>query len=172
MPLTKNLLAVVLFAGFTHAAQAAQPAPASAQRLEAVAQRGAHVMPFDLERTQHRFTKGPLGGHQSVEVKDPNDLEQIKLIRAHLAKIAKEFEQGQFIAPAAIHGSQMPGLRELSAAGPGELKIRWRKLPLGAKIDYQSQKPELVAALHQWFDAQVSDHGHHAKAGHGHQHGH
>ena len=34
------------------------------------------------------------------------------------------------------------------------------------EIVYRSDEPRLVAALHQWFDAQLSDHGHDAMAGH------
>jgi sulfite exporter TauE/SafE/copper chaperone CopZ len=38
--------------------------PAGPARLDEVAQRGARVMPFDLEKTTHVFTKTPEGGHQ------------------------------------------------------------------------------------------------------------
>ena len=38
-------------------------APASPDRLEDVAVRGASVMPFDLERSTHIFQKPPLAGY-------------------------------------------------------------------------------------------------------------
>ncbi len=56
----------------------------------------------------------------------------------------------------------MPGLEELEA-GAEEMDIRYSDLPDGAKIEYESGDPTLVAALHDWFDAQVSDHGNHAE---------
>ncbi|CAN0625949.1 protein of unknown function [Burkholderia multivorans] len=60
----------------------------------------------------------------------------------------------------------MPGLALLRVAQPGELKIRYRDLPNGGEIAYRTDKPCLVTALHQWFDAQLTDHGHDAMAGH------
>ena len=40
----------------------------------------------------------------------------------------------------------------------------------GAEIAYKTTSAKLVAALHQWFDAQLSDHGADAMAGHPHHH--
>jgi hypothetical protein len=37
-----------------------------------------------------------------------------------------------------------------------------RETPDGAEITSSSRQPEVVGALHQWFDAQTSDHGAHA----------
>lgn len=37
---------------------------ASEQRLDEVAERGSHVMPFDLEKTTHIFSKTDTGGIQ------------------------------------------------------------------------------------------------------------
>lgn len=34
----------------------------------------------------------------------------------------------------------------------------------GAKITYMSEDPVLVAAIHEWFNAQVTDHGEHASS--------
>jgi hypothetical protein len=38
----------------------------------------------------------------------------------------------------------------------------------GAKLTYRTSDAKLVAALHRWFDAQLSDHGTDAMAGHSH----
>ena len=62
---------------------------ASEDRLEEVAKRGAHVMPFSLEQTTHIFSKTEKGGLQQVIVKDSSNAEQIKLIREHLSKISR-----------------------------------------------------------------------------------
>ncbi len=45
------------------------------------------------------------------------------------------------------------------------MNIRYSDLPDGAKIEYEAGDPALVAALHDWFDAQISDHGEHAEDG-------
>mgnify|MGYP001636590085 CR=1 FL=1 len=136
------------------------------QRLEEVAQRGSHEMTFDLEKTIHIFTKLKQGGVQQVIVKDPVNAEQINLIRKHLTKISHQFQQGDFSTPAKIHGDSMPGLDQLRKALPNQINIEYKELPNGAKITYATAKPDLINAIHQWFDAQLSDHARHAKSGH------
>ncbi len=138
---------------------------ASESRLNDVAERGRHVMPFDLEATTHIFTKTPTGGIQQVRVKKPDNSHQIKLIRSHLQKIAAEFRQGDFSNPAKIHGDDMPGLQVLSQAQPGQLTINYKDLNDGAELDYITQNPELQKAVHDLFDAQLSDHARHAQQG-------
>jgi hypothetical protein len=137
-------------------------------RQEAVAERGVDMMPFDLKATTHIFTKKSMGGIQQVVVKTPGDAAQIGLIREHLKKVAAQFSKGDFSGPTHIHGAEMPGLAELQAAQPGAIKIQFRELKTGAEIIYTTKSPKLVAALHQWFDAQLADHGNDAMAVHDH----
>ncbi len=139
---------------------------ASEERLDEVARRGAHVMPFDLGLTTHVFTKTKQGGIQQVIVKDLDNTTQITLIREHLKKIADEFKQGVFSDPSRIHGDDMPGLQCLKQAKPGQLQIEYQNLPEGAQITYATKNPELIKALHQWFNAQLTDHARHAVSGH------
>ena len=133
-------------------------------RQEEIAEKGGQVMPFDLEKTTHVFEKTQTGGVQEVVADDPNDAEQIALIREHLEEEAAAFRRGDLSDPSEIHGEEMPGLKELEA-GAEEVDIRYSDLPDGAKIEYETSDPALVAALHDWFDAQVSDHGSHAEGG-------
>lgn len=157
------VLALSAFCVVPHSSFAADKA-----RQEAVAERGADVMPFDLEATTHIFTKIEMGGIQQVIVKNASDTTQIGLIRKHLKKIAAQFSKGDFSDPSHIHGTEMPGLAELKTAQPGEIKIHYRQLKKGAEISYMTNNPKLVEALHQWFDAQLADHGKDAMAGHDH----
>jgi hypothetical protein len=136
-------------------------------RQEEVAGRGAKVMPFDLEQTMHVFQELEDGGLQKVVVKDPLNKKQIALIQAHLKQESEKFRKGDFSDPAKIHGESMPGLAELKA-GASKMDIRYAALPDGAQIRYTAKDAKLVTALHRWFDAQVSDHGHHATTGHSH----
>ncbi|MEQ1635469.1 MAG: hypothetical protein ABL903_02185 [Methylococcales bacterium] len=139
---------------------------ASETRLDEVAARGSHVMPFSLEKTTHVFSKTQTGGVQQVIVKDKANVEQIALIRQHLTKISHEFKQGDFSDPAKIHGDAMPGLAELKQAKQGDMQVDYQELPDGAQITYATQQQKLTAAIHQWFDAQLSDHARHAMPGH------
>jgi hypothetical protein len=157
------VLTITVICFTTHGAFAAE-----ITRQEAVAERGVDVMPFDLKATTHIFTKKSMGGIQQVVVKNLSDAAQIGLIREHLKKIAEQFSNGDFSGPTHIHGAEMPGLAELQAAQPGAIKIQFRELKTGAEIIYSTKNPKLVAALHQWFDAQLADHGNDAMAGHEH----
>jgi hypothetical protein len=135
--------------------------PASPARLEEVAVQGAEVMPFDLERTTHIFKKLDNGGLQQV-ISDDQDARQITLIREHLAAEAQRFSQGNFHDPQMIHGENMAGLHQL-ITGYQRLTVQYSEIENGAQILYTSPDPDLVAALHQWFEAQVADHGPHAQ---------
>jgi hypothetical protein len=127
-------------------------------RQEAVAERGARVMPFSLDATTHVFDATATGGTQRVVADDPNDREQIHLIREHLRREAEAFQHGEFADPQTIHGRHMPGLAALRA-GYQRIEVRYRDLPDGARIDYRTADPSLAAAIRDWFDAQLGDHG-------------
>ncbi len=134
---------------------------ATTARRAQVQARGTTVMPFDQNRTTHVFHPTATGGVQSVVVNDPPDPQQVALIRTHLRKEARRFAASDFTDPMAIHGMKMPGLATLRR-GAARVLIAYTKTPLGATISYTTTEPALVAALHDWFDAQVNDHGSHA----------
>ncbi|GAA1580951.1 hypothetical protein GCM10009789_38530 [Kribbella sancticallisti] len=129
-----------------------------ADRRAEVAARGADVMPFDLTRTTHVFSKNATGGVQTVTANDPADTTQIELIRGHLREEATKFTRGDFADPAAIHGHDMPGLAELRA-GAARVDVRYEQLEDGATLSYSTEEPQLVKGIHAWFEAQSSDHG-------------
>ena len=133
-------------------------------RQERVADRGARVMTFDLEATTHVYEKTGNGGVQKVVADDPSDVENIAAIREHLREEAAAFSRGEFSDPASIHGEAMPGLAELEA-GAERVEVSYGELPDGARVVLESDDPELVGAMHEWFDAQLSDHGDDAESG-------
>ncbi|MCK5831343.1 MAG: aspartate carbamoyltransferase [Methylococcales bacterium] len=139
---------------------------ASTERLNEVERLGRHVMPFDLNKTLHVFSKTEDGGIQQVISKKPLNKSQIILTQEHLKKIAAEFKQGNFTDPTKIHGKDMPGLNALKNAKPGSIIIKYRELENGAEITYATKTPELITAIHQWFDAQLSDHARHSTKDH------
>lgn len=145
---------------------AVQSHAADAAREAEVAAKGAQVMPFSLAATTHIFTKTKQGGIQQVIAKTAGDTEQIRLIRQHLQEIAGQFSTGDFTAPTHIHGAAMPGLATLAMAKPGEIRIQYLDRANGGQVEYATKNATLAAALHQWFDAQLADHGADAQAGH------
>lgn len=138
--------------------------PESTDRQTAVADRGADVMPFDLDATTHAFTPTDDGLIEDVVADDPDDLANIELIREHLTSERDRFDRGDCADPAAIHGDDMPGLAELET-GAADIEIAYSELDDGARLTFTSEDPALVEALHRWGEAQMTDHGEHADAG-------
>lgn len=130
-------------------------------RQAEVAERGAQVMPFDLEQTTHIFEKLDNGGVQRIITNNGADADQVHLIQMHLGQEAKKFQAGDFGDPAQVHGMEMPGLSLLRTRA-NAVKVHFTALENGAQLDYISDDPELIAAIHAWFDAQLSDHDTHA----------
>jgi hypothetical protein len=133
-------------------------------RQAEVADRGAAVMPFDLDATTHTFTQTDDGGIQAVTADDASDAEQIGLIRGHLHEERDNFAGGDFDDPAAIHGHDMDGVAELRA-GYTDITVTYTDLPDGAQLTYTTDRADLVDAVHAWFDRQLMDHGTDARAG-------
>ncbi|MGW0779047.1 aspartate carbamoyltransferase [Streptomyces sp. NPDC002835] len=131
-------------------------------RQEQVARNGASVMPFDLDRTTHRFIRTADGLREEVVSDAPVDAEQVRLIREHLTHEAERFRKGDYADPAAIHGTAMPGLQQL-ATGARHIDITYTERSDGAALQFRTADPTLVDALHQWGAAQTSDHGDHAE---------
>jgi len=141
---------------------------AETQRQAEVSELGKDVMPFSLNGTTHIFTKNAQGGTQRVVVKNSADTAQVILIRQHLQDIREQFLKGDFSGPSHIHGQDMPGLAELKSAKAGQIAIAYRDIQDGAQLSYQTSDATYVAALHKWFDAQLSGHGKDAAEGHAH----
>lgn len=141
-------------------------AMADAQRQAEVSQRGKDVMSFSLKATTHIFTKNAEGGVQRVVAKTASDSAQVELVRQHLQEIKGQFLKGDFSGPTHIHGQEMPGLADLKTAKPGQIAIDYKDVKGGAELTYKTSEATLVAALHKWFDAQISDHGADAMEGH------
>jgi hypothetical protein len=156
--LTAGILAALILTG------CGGEADALAERQAEVAERGSEVMPFDLDATTHRFASTETGLVQTVTAHDPDDREQITLIREHLKEEAARFAQGDLDDPATIHGDEMPGLAALRS-GAADIDIQFETRDDGARLTYTTEDPDLIEALHQWGEAQVSDHGEHAEHG-------
>jgi hypothetical protein len=171
LPPMNQLLRSTIAGGLLACTALAAPAADGARQAE-VAWRGADVMPFSLAATTHVFTRTDDGGTQRVVARDSADAAQVRLVRQHLRQLETQFRKRDFSGPAHIHGNDMPGLARLRMARPGEVAIAYSEVAGGAVLSYRSTNPELVAALHQWFDAQLSDHGADAMAGHDPHHNH
>ncbi len=122
-------------------------------------QRAQQVAPYALEQTLQTFTKTVHGGVQHVVAKSADNIQQIKLIQAHLLKLADDFRKGDFYTTERVHGADMPGLAQLKMAEIDDIKFEYKALENGAQIHYSTEYSQYIQALHLWFDAQASDHG-------------
>ncbi|MFI3156547.1 MAG: aspartate carbamoyltransferase [Methylococcaceae bacterium] len=143
----------LLFSTTTPAVEKVSP-----KQVDEVQQRTQQVVPYALDQTQLTFTKTVHGGVQHVVAKSADNTQQIKLIQANLLKMASDFRKGDFSVTEHIHGANMPGLAQLRMAETDNIKYEYKALPNGAQIHYSTEYPQYVQALHEWFDAQMSEH--------------
>ena len=148
------LAALLLFSTTALAVEKASP-----KQMDEVDQRMQQVVPFALDQTLETFTKTVHGGVQHVLAKSADDTQQIKLIQEHLQKLANQFRKGDFSSTERVHGADMPGLAQLKRAEPDDIKFEYKALKNGAQIHFSTEYPQYDKALHEWFDAQMSDHG-------------
>lgn len=159
------LTGLILFSTSVFAAEKATP-----ERIDEVKQRTQQIIPYSEEQTLQMFTKTVHGGVQHVVVKSSENTEQIKLIQAHLQKMVENFRKGDFSDTERMHGSNMAGLAMLKMAEPYDVKYEYKASPKGGQIHYSTEDPKFAQALHEWFDAQMSDHDSHTIPEHSQHH--
>ena len=71
----RSLATLLVAIAGTGLSTCSRPFDPSADRRQVVANKGAEVMPFDLDATTHRFLPTPTGGVQQVLPNDPTDVE-------------------------------------------------------------------------------------------------
>ena len=147
-------IGLLLFSATTPALEKSDP-----KQVDEVRQHVQQVVPFALDKTLQTFTKTVHGGVQHVIAKSADDTQQIKLIQEHLLKIADEFRKGDFSVTERIHGADMPGLAQLKMAKTDDIRFEYKALENGAQIHYSTEYPQFIEALHEWFDAQMTEHG-------------
>ena len=152
--LLEMVAVLLLLGGSTVCAQTKQ---------EHVHQMAHQVMPFDVSMTLHIFRMTESGGVQRVVARDPSDAAQVLLIRQHLKRETEKFQRGDYSDPAALHGTDMPGLKELQR-GFSHIKVSYAEVPAGGAITFRTTDLPLLTAVHRWFGAQLSEHGADAKA--------
>jgi hypothetical protein len=148
------LFGLLLFSTAVSALEKSAP-----KMTDEVRQRVQQVVPYTLDQVRQTFTKTVHGGVQHLITKSAGDTRQIKLIQAHLNNIANQFRKGDFSVTERMHGAGMPGLAQLKRAQIDDIKFEYKALDNGAQIHYTTEYPQFVQALHEWFDAQISEHG-------------
>ena len=114
----------------------------------------APLQPYDPKAVTQTFIETVNGGVQRVVANETGDAQQIGLVRAALLKLADNFAGDDFSSASPALRADLPGLPALVAARPGELHIQYVEIRAGAEVRYTTASQPLIAALHEWFEAQ------------------
>lgn len=115
-------------------------------------------MPFDLELAHFTLDANDQGGIMTISTDSEFRADEIQRVREYLREVQQEFRAGNFEDPETIQGADTPGLAKL-AAGAEDLQIAYVDLPDGGRLILRSDRPDLVDAVHRWFDAMLVDFG-------------
>ncbi len=109
---------------------------------------------YDPKSVTEIFAKTANGGVLHVTAIESSDAKQIGLIRSVLKQRADDFSGQYNKSVNQSAGPSKPGLATLLAAAPGDLQLTYLEMRGGGDLRFASALPELVHAVHQWFDAQ------------------
>ena len=130
---------------------------AAASHHEQVDERGDHVMGFSHETTKHNLRLLNDGGAIEVRANDAADEESIALIRTHLRMIAKEFANGKFAKPLAIHAQMPPGV-DVMKASRESIAYVYEVVERGARVRIKTGDAPSRDAVHAFLKFQIEDH--------------
>lgn len=118
--------------------------------------RGKTAMGVDQYTSTHRFDDLPDGGRIELQ-REPADTAGVRVIREHLAGIARAFAAGDFSTPGAVHARDVSGTAAM-AARRDVIRYEFRALPGGGEVRISTTDPEAVRAIHAFLAFQRSDH--------------
>ena len=113
----------------------------------------AMAVTFTSGTVKETLIPTPDGGIEDAVVIAPS-LAAVKHLRAETRERAAAFARGNFVDPTNPHGDLVPGLREMRGQW-NRVHVRYEDLPAGSRIEYTTNDPVMVEALHQWFVARA-----------------
>jgi hypothetical protein len=122
-----------------------------------VMENGEKEMGFSQTATTHHFLIMKDGGAIQVEANDSKNTNDRDKIRVHLAEIAKQFQNGIFTTPFAIHGQVPPGVPEMDNL-KNEIRYGYEETEKGARVRISTDNPKALAAIHAFLKFQIEDH--------------
>jgi hypothetical protein len=115
-------------------------------------------MGFSQQTTTHHFTLTRSGGVIRVTVNDPSDTDGVGQISVHLRQVAAQFARGDFSAPERTHGAKPPGVAVMQQLR-NKIIYTAHAVQDGAELIISSQDQKAIAAIHQFLQFQIQDHG-------------
>jgi len=163
----RALTATVIFIGAAciSTAQKMDPAtcPMHAEHMKAahhaqgVDKRGDEAMGFSHETNTHHFLLFKDGGAIRILPNDPNDTDDLKMVRDHLKMITGMFSKGDFHLPMFIHDTTVPGTQMMKKLRTA-ITYRYEELPNGAQVRMATTDPKALEAIYNFLRFQIKDH--------------
>lgn len=122
-----------------------------------VMQNGQKAMGFSQTATTHYFLLMSDGGAIQVEANDPNDTMNRDAVRSHLTEIAKQFSEGIFTTPFAVHGRVPDGVPTMDKL-KADIKYSYEETPSGARVRIATTNAKALAAIHEFLKFQITEH--------------
>ncbi len=119
--------------------------------------RGDREMGFSHMKTTHHFRLTADGGAIEVTANDPADTASRDQIRAHLRTIAKQFSEGQFETPMAVHDRVPPGVPAMERR-KADITYTYEQTDTGATVRIRTKNPDALDAVHDFLRFQITDH--------------
>jgi hypothetical protein len=119
--------------------------------------RGDLAMGFDQDKASHHFLLRPEGGIIQVEAKEARDAETRELIRAHLRRIATDFEHGDFHLPIATH-AEIPSGAAAMQRQMGSIAYVFEETGNGGRVRIVASSPAALSAVHDFLRYQIREH--------------
>ena len=126
-------------------------------RDEMVMKNGEKYMGFSQTATTHHFLIMKDGGAIRIETNDPNDTDNRDKIRSHLQEITKQFSNGIFTTPFAIHGQVPPGVPEMDKLKT-EIQYTYEQTERGAQVRIKTTNSQALNAIHDFLKFQITEH--------------
>ena len=118
---------------------------------------GDQAMGFLHDKTTHHFRMMGDGGAIEVAANNPGDKTNTEAIRSHLTHIAMMFGAGDFSTPMFIHDGVPPGVTTMKLM-KSTIHYTYEEAPAGGRIGIRSEDPIAVAAIHDFFRFQITEH--------------
>jgi TusA-related sulfurtransferase len=118
---------------------------------------GDQAMGFPQDKTTHHFRMMSDGGAIEVAVNDPSDKPNTEAIRSHLLHVTTMFGDGDFSIPMFVHDGVPPGMTTMKLM-KSTIHYTYEEMPSGGGVRIESNDPIAVAAIHDFFRFQITDH--------------
>jgi hypothetical protein len=111
-------------------------------------------MGFSQSASKHTFRLFSDGG--AIEVRS-DDAAAVKAIREHLKMIAKQFADGDFAKPLAVH-DQMPDGAATMKELRRDIGYAYSEIETGGRVTITTKNSRALDAVHQFLRFQIREH--------------